>query len=163
MDDLISRQQAIDAMEKLYQEDVEMYGCSIPECFDAERANEALKQLQPAPDYKKQYEDLSRIVYGIPTRHYEELYDLPLTKVEEALGFKLFTWQKTRICLGTSRQSGRTTATTIMRLLKGDHDGKVYLPLRPRRQYDLWEKRFVLDMATKLQAAGIEIKEIKFS
>lgn len=43
--DLISRQLAIDTMAKLEQEDIDTYGCSIPEGFDGERAIEALKQL----------------------------------------------------------------------------------------------------------------------
>ena len=44
-DDFISRQLAIDTMAKLEQEDIDTYGCSIPEGFDGERAIEALKQL----------------------------------------------------------------------------------------------------------------------
>lgn len=43
--DLISRQLAIDTMAKLEQEDIDTYGCSIPEGFDGERAIVALKQL----------------------------------------------------------------------------------------------------------------------
>jgi predicted Zn-ribbon and HTH transcriptional regulator len=43
--DLISRQLAIDTMAKLEQEDIDTYGCSIPEGFDGEKAIEALKQL----------------------------------------------------------------------------------------------------------------------
>ena len=44
-DDAISRQQAIDKMQELEEEDIEAYGCSIPEGFDGKRAIEALKTL----------------------------------------------------------------------------------------------------------------------
>ena len=44
-DDTISRQSAIDAMIRLQAEDIEMYGCAIPEGFDGDRAAEELKAL----------------------------------------------------------------------------------------------------------------------
>lgn len=44
-EDLISRDEAIDAMKKLYDEDLEAYGCEIPEMFNCDRAIEALKEL----------------------------------------------------------------------------------------------------------------------
>ena len=45
IDDLISRQAAIDAMTKLQKEDEKLYCASIPEGFDGYRAVEALKKL----------------------------------------------------------------------------------------------------------------------
>jgi len=45
MNDTISRQSAIGAMKRLYDEDLEAYGCEIPETFDCDRAIEALKEL----------------------------------------------------------------------------------------------------------------------
>ena len=44
-EDVVSRQAAIEAMKKLEQEDIEAYGCSIPEGFDGERASEAIRLL----------------------------------------------------------------------------------------------------------------------
>lgn len=44
-DDAISRQQAIEKMQELEDEDIEAYGCAIPEGFDGERAIEALNTL----------------------------------------------------------------------------------------------------------------------
>ena len=53
MDDLISRQAAIDTMMRLQTEDIEMYGCAIPEGFDGDRAAEALKALPSIqPEHK---------------------------------------------------------------------------------------------------------------
>jgi hypothetical protein len=48
--DAISRQQAIDALRKLREEDIEDYGCEIPEGFNQDhldRATFAIKQLPP--------------------------------------------------------------------------------------------------------------------
>ena len=53
MDELISRQAAIDAMRRLEQEDIEAYGAEIPEGFDAEPAVEALKALPSAQPEQK--------------------------------------------------------------------------------------------------------------
>ena len=46
----ITKQQAIDALRKLREEDIEDYGCEIPEGFNQDhldRATFAIKQLQP--------------------------------------------------------------------------------------------------------------------
>ena len=48
--DCISRQEAIDALRKLREEDIEDYGCEIPEGFNQDhldRATFAIKQLPP--------------------------------------------------------------------------------------------------------------------
>jgi len=50
-DDTISRQAAIDALRKLREEDIEDYGCEIPEGFNQDhldRATFAIKQLPSA-------------------------------------------------------------------------------------------------------------------
>ena len=57
--DCISRQQAVDKMQELEDEDIEMYGCSIPEGFDGKRAIEALNTLpsiQPKTDFEHKAE-----------------------------------------------------------------------------------------------------------
>ena len=51
MDDLISRQAAIDCMVLLQREDEETYGVSIPEGFDGDRAAEALNRLPSAQQW----------------------------------------------------------------------------------------------------------------
>ena len=52
--DAISRQDAIDAMIKIEQDDIDRYGCKIPEGFDSSPAIEALENL---PSVKPQYTD----------------------------------------------------------------------------------------------------------
>lgn len=44
-EDAVSRAEAIKAMNDLEQEDIEQYGCHIPEGFDGKRAIEALQSL----------------------------------------------------------------------------------------------------------------------
>lgn len=52
--DLIDRQEALDAMNRLREDDLETYGVEIPESFDAERANEAIRNLPSVePERKK--------------------------------------------------------------------------------------------------------------
>lgn len=54
MNDLIRRQDAINAMYQLEAEDIEAYGCFIPEGFHANQAVEALEALPSAyPERKK--------------------------------------------------------------------------------------------------------------
>lgn len=48
MSDLIDRQAVLDAMNRLREDDLETYGVEIPESFDAERANEAIRNLPSA-------------------------------------------------------------------------------------------------------------------
>lgn len=46
-EDAISRQAALDAMDALEKEDIEAYGCDIPEGFDGKRAKQAINALPP--------------------------------------------------------------------------------------------------------------------
>ena len=52
-EDCISRKSAIDAMIKLEQDDIECYGCAIPEGFNSTPAIEALKSLPPVTPKEK--------------------------------------------------------------------------------------------------------------
>lgn len=45
MIDLISREAACKKMTNLYEEDLKAYGADIPECFNSDRAIEALMEL----------------------------------------------------------------------------------------------------------------------
>ena len=78
-EDCISRQQAIDKMQELEDEDDEMYGCSIPEGFDGKRAIEALKALpgiHPKPKWipvSERLPDFNDIVLASTDSDYDEL------------------------------------------------------------------------------------------
>ena len=52
----ISIQAAIEAMSKLEQDDIDLYGCKIPEGFDSTPAIEALKKIKPITPQTKMQE-----------------------------------------------------------------------------------------------------------
>ena len=52
-EDCISRQEAINKMQELEDEDITAYGCEIPEGFDGKRAIRALKTLKPVAPKSK--------------------------------------------------------------------------------------------------------------
>lgn len=79
-------------------------------------------------------------------------------KIEKALGFKLFVWQKTFITRGKFRQYGETTARCIRRLLQKDN------PIDYRQRIvhaqELFERQEMIRIHDQLQAAGVEVCEI---
>ena len=81
MNDLISRANAIKAMKKLYDEDVEAYGCEIPECFDCDRAIEALEKLPSVQPTLWGY-DIEHLILIAEVLRKE---NMPPERVEEAL------------------------------------------------------------------------------
>ena len=68
MRDLIDRDVACQKMTALYEEDCKMYGVSIPECFDSERAIEALNELQSAESEIIYCKDCKK--HNMPHGHY---------------------------------------------------------------------------------------------
>lgn len=69
VEDAISRQQAIDKMQELEDEDNEMYGCSIPEGFDGKRATEALKAL---PSIQPKWISSDDFIKSLEAEYYED-------------------------------------------------------------------------------------------
>lgn len=89
--------------------------------------------------------------------------DLPFSeidydKIEKALGFKLFIWQKTYIERGEYRQSGRTTAVALRTLLT-DIEKPLELQ-RPRSARGKIEQQQLIDIYKKLQAANVPCRKI---
>ena len=69
--ELINKADAINAMDELEQEDIEAYGCSIPECFDGERARLAICLLPtikavPIDVLQKMREEIAQEKVGHP-------------------------------------------------------------------------------------------------
>ena len=67
--DCISRQAAIDALRKLREEDIEDYGCEIPEGFNQDhldRATFAIKQLPPIQPKRGRWLSADAIFGGVP-------------------------------------------------------------------------------------------------
>lgn len=67
--DAVSREAVIELLMKLEQEDIERYGCKIPEGFDAEEAVEAVRKLPPVNTeparWNKLYTWLNDMRFGI--------------------------------------------------------------------------------------------------
>lgn len=110
---------------------------------------------------QKDFEHICKLVYGPPLVNpdWEDI----CKKVEDALGFKLFTWQKTYIFYGEFRRYGNTTAT-ILRLLLTDMD-------KPLTEKDIgclnsvrgkFFENELKRIKTKLDAAGIVTRKIDF-
>lgn len=81
------------------------------------------------------------------------IIDMDFTEIEEALGFKLFIWQKTYITRGEWRQIGASTAQSIRRLLQVDKPLKLYANVSPRERI---ENQITLGICQQFHNAGIE-------
>lgn len=81
-DDAISRQAAIDAMIKIEQDDIDQYGCKIPEGFDSSPAIEALENL---PSVKPQYTD----------DEIQKMQEMQQAEIEKAYELGKAEWRET--------------------------------------------------------------------
>ena len=102
-----------------------------------------------------------RWIYGDVAPHNEEL-DETIRAVEQALGFKLFVWQKAFIKQGEFRQMGATTAQILRDLL--NVSGKPIDYSRPptSKQEQLYRDE-LRRIKYKLDDAGIPTRRIWFS
>lgn len=96
-------------------------------------------------------------------KHAEWIYaDLPeqqelFNKIEAALGFKLFIWQKAFITMGYYRRSGQTTAWALRELLSG----KIIDFTRPPSSHkEAFEREELLKTKQQLESAGIKTAPI---
>ena len=98
----------------------------------------------------------------IYSANFGEVSDEIYEKIEQALGFKLFIWQKTYIECGWFRRAGFTTAEIIKDLL--DIEAK---PLdysgRPTSRREAIYRHELVEIKKKLDAAGIQTRKVFFS
>lgn len=82
-----------------------------------------------------------------------------IEKVEKALGFKLFYWQKTYILNRWFRAYGETTAKILRDLL---HTEEPPLDFRrpPSSREDYCYRQDLIDIKQKLDSAGIPTREV---
>lgn len=106
----------------------------------------SISQIANAPTYNE------RIYRTMPDE------GVDLDKIEKALGFKLFIWQKTFITRGVFRQYGATTAKCIRRLLQKDNP--IDYRMRIAHAQELFERQEMIRIHDQLQAAGVEVCEI---
>lgn len=94
------------------------------------------------------------IYKDIPTHN-----NIDYEKVEAALGFKLFIWQKAFIERGEYRRSGRTTAQ-ILRELLTDTEQELVLQ-KPHSIREEIEQHQLLEIYKKLKENGIKCKTVR--
>lgn len=85
----------------------------------------------------------------------EELFK----KIEAALGFKLFFWQKSYILYGTFRKYGKTTAEILKELLATDRPPLDYSKRASSAREDFYRKD-LRKIKEKLTAAGIPTRKV---
>lgn len=124
--------------------------------------------------YDKEAQDIYEYLSGIRTRwNYEEdmipnfiykgiLYpdreDL-FKKIETALGFKLFTWQKSFIETGIYRKYGETTARCLRELLAVDKP-PLDFSKKPTHSRSEFYKHEMREIQQKLNKAGIHTRRV---
>ena len=79
-------------------------------------------------------------------------------KIEKALGYKLFRWQKTYLITGTFRQYGKTTAK-ILRNLLAVNDPPLDLS-KVRTAVDRLNRGYYENIQERLTAAGIPTRTV---
>ena len=90
----------------------------------------------------------------MPCPGHEELFQ----KIEKALGFKLFTWQKTFLITGEYRRIGDTTARSIKQLLE---DKEINLQIPPRNARQRFEQKELLRIYDMLKPTGLIKAKVK--
>lgn len=75
-------------------------------------------------------------------------------KIEKALGFRLFTWQKIWIIYGVERRTGRTTAECLRALLM-QRPKPIDFTHAPRSAKEKIDRDILLELKGKLDEAGI--------
>lgn len=89
-------------------------------------------------------------------------FEKKMEKVENALGFRLFAWQKTYIAYGEFRQYGATTAKILRDLLDVSAEPIDYtMGAATHRQQFYW--RELRKIKEKLDRAGIPTRAVFFS
>lgn len=89
----------------------------------------------------------------------DPVWDSLFERIEEALGFRLFFWQKTYIMGLGYRHSGQTTAA-ILRVLVGNRiSDPIYLERPKNRMEDFYQHELV-DIKRKLDDKGIISRDI---
>lgn len=87
------------------------------------------------------------IFRDIPKEH-----DL-ISKIEKAMGFKLFLWQKTFIATNVFRQYGETTAKILRRLTKSDEPIDLTRIVGAKERFEAQE---TIKIYERLKAAGVK-------
>lgn len=119
--------------------------------------NTAAKLEASATIQKEDVPILSEILNKYVMFHYtaffpehEEMFEA----IEAALGFDLFTWQKTFIAIGTYRKTGKTTAEVLEALLNNQNEPLDFSQRAKNMKEDIFRSD-LRKVQLKLQEAGI--------
>ena len=131
------------------------------------RGYEVVKQFTGA-EAEELYERLTEEnVNGVLNRHiysnhafYPKEVEL-FEKIEKALGYKLFRWQKTYLSIGAFRQYGETTAKILKDLL-AVNDPPLDLSIA-RTEIEKIHKGYYRDIQERLTAAGIPTRTVFYN
>ena len=97
---------------------------------------------------------IPELIYG---RQFAPDQEKMFDDIEKALGFRLFTWQKTYISMGEFRCFGKTTAECLKELLETEKEPLDYSkPWKNPREYIHSEE--MKRIKEKLDAAGIQTR-----
>lgn len=89
----------------------------------------------------------------------EDVTEELLQKVEKALGFKLFFWQKYFIATGMWRRYGKTTAEILRELLMQDAS-PINFTKPCRNPIEDFYRKELLEIKEKLDAEGIQTRKV---
>ena len=121
-------------------------------------SEEVIKLTRECAEAKDELRKIEETIYYNPNWGSPELQDR-ISRVEDALGFKLYCWQKTYIANGKFRRYGETTAKILRDLL--DVDGE---PIDYRRPAGSTLERIyraeLLKIKEKLDGAGIKTRDV---
>lgn len=123
------------------------------------------KEIDRLPQYR--LENVIETEKGILNKHiYSNGGFMPdqielFEKIEKALGYKLFRWQKTFLIVGSFRQYGETTARILRDLLAVE---KQPLDLSsPKNVIERLNREYYRDIQEKLSIAGIPTRTVLYS
>mgnify|MGYP003295305240 CR=1 FL=1 len=116
---------------------------------------DVLEEIIELRDIKAKYEQL----FSFPEAQYE---GIKFEKIEEALGYRLYGWQKSYICIGLFRRMGKTTAKCIKRLIEHEA-GPIDFIRPPYSIEENFERKELFKMAQKFDKAGIDHNPICFT
>lgn len=89
-------------------------------------------------------------------------YEKQFEAIEEALGFKLFVWQKAYIVCGKFRKYGATTAEILRALMQVEAFPLDYTK-KPMTQREAWYRDFLREIKQQLDGAGVPTREVFFN
>lgn len=115
-----------------------------------------MKVIIDGEEYIKK-SDIERLIYRLNTESLEE--NLLFEQVEQALGFKLFRWQKSYIISGKFRCYGKTLAECLRILLAFDGE-PLDFSYKPKNIKESIFREKLKEIEVKLKAAGIPIRRI---